>query len=125
MKTYYFDRNTNYEAQMQKIIDTSETVEDVEAALKVKKEFLNEVISCAVRETKVINQMFLSTGNNDDIVSEWVISALSFLELIIDDEDMLFDYCSSSIRAEFEDAMMNLRQAETLIQQIRSDGKID
>lgn len=83
MKTYYFDRDTNYEAQMQKIIDTSETVEDVEAALKVKKEFLNEVISCAVQETKVINQMFLSTGNTDDIVSEWVISALSFLELMV------------------------------------------
>lgn len=121
MKTYYFDRDTNYEVQMQKIIDTSETVEDVEATLKVKEEFLNEVISCAVQETKIINQMFFSTGNTDDIVSEWIICALSFLELIIDDEDMLFDCFNSSIRAEFEDVMMLLRNAEQKINLMKEE----
>lgn len=121
MKTYYFDIDTNYEAQMQKIIDISETVEDVEAALKIKKELLDEVISCVVQETKVINQMFLSTGNTNDIVSEWVSTTLSFLELIIDDEDMLFDFCSSSIRAEFEDVMMLLRNAEQKINLMKEE----
>lgn len=118
--------NTKYIAEhfddyMSQIDANKETAEEIAEALKERKTYLQKIIAYAAKEIKAVNVLIYQASVEPDMIKDWAMSSYCLIDVILDDEDLLFDYCNSVERENFEIATMCLRSAESLIRQLQGE----
>ena len=111
----------HYEDYMHQINADKETVEEIAVALQKKKEHLDKIIVAATKEKNAVDKLIYMTCEGTDMVKAWAKNSGGLLDVILNDEELLFDYCSSEERIYFEKALLHLRKAELLVLQLQEE----
>lgn len=111
----------HYEDYMHQINADKETAEEIAEALQKRKEHLDKIIVAAAKEKNAVNELIYSIREGTDMVEAWAKNTGCLLDVILDDEDLLFDCCSNEKRRQFEKVLSHLRKAELLVLQLQEE----